>query len=561
MDKTSLLRSLRLCRPYAGSILAPALLVGLRVAAELAAPLMYRRIIDVAIPSGDLTAVISGAALYTLLVAGAGLLGACCSYILTCCGLDITSSLRNQLVETVLRWPLAQWDSTSTGQVQSRIISDSQTLQNLLMDTVPSLVRNFLVLPGAIATILLLDWRLSVPCLCLVPAYVLPARYWGPRNGAAWKRVADAREMFFKSVQDALQGVRLIKTTANEPDHARYLQVRERDLVDAHSAAALLGRVYGVATATISLLPVGVVLGWGGVLVARGSTSVGTVAATIAYVQQLYATVSVLPGLYMQSTQVGVFLDRVLEYFDTPTETMGSIRPDLHINCDVELSDVYLVHGERVALANASLTIRTGQTVAIIGPSGSGKSSVAALILGMYKPLRGDVSVGGVTIGRCDTAWLRRQIGVVGQDTFLFNGSIYDNIAYSKADATIDDVVRAAKLACIHDFISSLPLGYGTPCGERGVQLSGGQRQRIAIARALIRDPELLILDEATSGLDRETEAELILTLSDLKRSRTTIVVSHRSSMLSIADYVYVMAEGQVVVEGTPTEVDLRGVV
>ncbi len=121
--------------------------------------------------------------------------------------------------------------------------------------------------------------------------------------------------------------------------------------------------------------------------------------------------------------------------------------------------------------------------------------------------------------------------------------------------------MRAAKLACIHDFISSLPLGYGTPCGERGVQLSGGQRQRIAIARALIRDPELLILDEATSGLDRETEAELILTLSDLKRSRTTIVVSHRSSMLSIADYVYVMAEGQVVVEGTPTEVDLRGVV
>lgn len=554
MDRTLLLRTLRLCKPYIGSVVAAALLIALRVATELSAPLVYRHIIDVAIVKSNIASIVVGAAVYTLLSSGAGALGALYTYVLTRAGLDMISALRARLVGTVLRWPLTQWDSVSTGQVQARVISDPQSLQNLLTDTVPSLVRNLMVLPTAMAALLMLDWRLALPCMVLVPAYVVPAKCCGSWTRSAWQRVAETRETLFKVVQDALQGVRLIKALANEAGHVEHLRPFDREFTGAYLSAAVVGRVYGVAVTTVSLIPVGLILGWGGILVARGRTTIGTIVAAATYVQQLYAALSVLPGLYVQGKQFGVFLKRTMEYLDVPTEENGSARPDLRSNCDIVLSDVYLAYGNRVALDSVSLHVGTGKTVAIVGPSGSGKSSIAMLILGMYRPLRGRVTVGGVDLGECDLNWLRRHVGVVAQDTFLFTGTIYDNIAYSKVDATMDDVVRVAKAARIHEFIIGLPQGYHTPCGERGVQLSGGQRQRIAIARTLLQDPCLLILDEATSGLDMRAEAELTATLAELMSQRTTLIISHRPSIIATAEYVYVLSSGRVVGEGSPSE-------
>lgn len=558
MSKALLARALQLCRPFRKAIVAAIVLALLRTAVELAVPLVYRFVIDVAIPKGSVTIVLSGAVAYTLLSIAAAALGAGYTYFLTRAGLNVVLSLRSRLVDAVLRWPLSQWDDVSTGQVQARLVSDVQTLQSALTDTLPSLVRNALILPTTLAAVLMLNWQLAMPCIILIPAYILAARYCGLWNRTAWQRVAEKRETFLKVLQDSFQGVRVIKAVASEASHTEWVARFDRGLAAAYLSAAAVGTIYAVSVAAVSVLPAGVILGWGGLLVARGLTSVGTIVAAATYAHQLFTALSVIPRLYVQSKQLGVFLRRSFEYLDIPAEEGGTARPNLRRNCDVVFSNVYLAYKGRVALKGISLRVSTGKTVAIVGPSGSGKTSVAMLILGLYRPYHGSITVGGVDLVDCDLAWLRRHVGFVAQDPFLFTGTIYENISYSKPGATLQEVIQAAKAAHIHEFIASLPQGYDTPCGERGVQLSAGQRQRIVIARTLLQDPALLILDEATSGLDAKTEAEVTETLGKLMKGRTTIVISHRPSAIVAADYVYVLVDGSVAEEGTLADLHTR---
>lgn len=559
MSKGLLKRTLELCRPYASSVAITVFLALLRTAAELSSPLIYRHIIDVAVPNRSVIAIIAGSAAYGFLSIGVSALGAAYTYVLTRTGLHMTSALRATLLITILKWPLTRWDGLNTGQVQARVISDTQSLQNLLADTIPSFIRNLLAFPTTIVAALMLDWKLAIPCLALAPAYILPARYFGARTRRTWQRVAETRETLFRTVQDTLQGVRIIKALASETMHVERLRPTEQAFTKSYLSAAAVGRVYGVATSAISLVPVGVLLGWGGILAAHGLATVGTIVAAVAYVQQFYSALSVLPNLYVESKQLGVFLERTFEYLDISSELSGTKRPNLRKHCDVALSNVCLSYGERVALDGVSLQIKTGQTVALVGPSGSGKSSVAMIVLGMYRPFQGRVTLGGVDLGDCDLGWVRRHIGIVAQDPFLFAGSIRDNIAYSRPGATLEEVVGAAKLARIHDFICTLPRGYDTECGERGVQLSGGQRQRIVIARTILQNPVLLILDEATSALDMKMEAELAAMLRSLMQQRTTLVISHRPSAIEAADYVYVLSNGHVIEEGTPDRLRTAG--
>ncbi len=273
--------------------------------------------------------------------------------------------------------------------------------------------------------------------------------------------------------------------------------------------------------------------------------------AVVAYVQQLYAALGILPGLYVESRKLGVLLQRLVDYIESEPEKSGTLRPRLRQRADVALEDVWLSYGNRRALRGVSLAVPQGQTVALVGQSGSGKSSIAMLALGLYKPDRGRVTIGGVELEKCDLGWIRRHIGLIAQEPFLFSGTIRENIAYARPQATFADIVRAARLACIDEFIQRLPDGYDTVCGERGVQLSGGQRQRITIARTVLQDPALLILDEATSALDMETEAELAAVLGKLLRERTALIISHRPSAIASADYVYVLSEGAVVEHGS----------
>ncbi len=458
--------ALALHRPYLRGLIAATVLIVLRTVADLLSPLVYRLAVDSAV-SRSTAVVVSSATAYGLLAVATNGLGALYSYILAVCGLNVSADIRSRVLKAAFKWPLRRWDASSTGEVQARIVADTQGLQSLLTETIPSFVRNVTLIPLAAAAVLTLDWRFALPCLALVPLYALPARFGGSWTRSAWQRVFVARERMIGTIQDALQGIRTIKALANEDAHVEGLRTYDRDFVNASVRAAVVGRVYAISVAAVSVLPVALVLGWGGVLVARGLATVGTIVAVVAYVQQLYAALGVLPGLYVETRKLGVLLDRLVEYVESEPEESGTLRPALRDRSDVVLEDVWLAYGNREALRGVSLVVPDGRTIALVGQSGSGKSSVAMLALGLYRPDRGRVIISGVDLAKCDLGWIRRHVGLITQEPFLFAGTIRENIAYSRPEATWKDIVRAARLACIDRFIERLPQGYDTLCGER----------------------------------------------------------------------------------------------
>ena len=481
----------------------------------------------------------------------------------------IAFDLRNELYDHIQRLPFSFHDETKTGDLMARATADADQIQRFtgmgLMDMV-----NVIVL--AVATVVILfsvNVRLAAIALLPVPALLAATIRFGAFVRPRFKRVQEQLGVMSSTIQENLTGVRVVRAFAREPHEmdrfrVQNLEFMERRIWVIHSWAnnfPLMNFIIGMSTALI--------LWFGGRMVMAGPSSgsgqsqitIGTLVAFNGYLVMLALPVQRLGFQVTLLTQAVASGERVFEILDTPSEIHQ--RPDATVLPSVEgrvtFDDVWFGYGDRAILRGVSFTAAPSHKIALMGLTGAGKSTIVNLIPRFYDVDGGRVLIDGYDVRDVTLDSLRSQIGIVLQDTFLFSTTIRDNITYGRQNATDDEVIAAAKAARAHDFITALPDGYDTIIGERGVTLSGGQRQRITIARALLMDPRILILDDSTSNVDTETEYLIQQALAELMRGRTTFVIAQRLLTLKNADLILVLEAGHIVQRGTHEELLAQG--
>ncbi|MDT7599627.1 MAG: ATP-binding cassette, subfamily bacterial [Pseudonocardiales bacterium] len=479
--------------------------------------------------------------------------------------LDVQHDLRRAVFGAVQRLDGPKQDSLRTGQVVSRAISDLQLVQGLL-SIVPLAAGTVVLVLASIAAMLWLSPLLTVISLVVVPAAVLitarTRRTLFPATWSAQQRAADIAQ----HVEETVTGVRVVKGFGQETREVATLERRALRLYGERLRAARLTARLSPPLAALPALGLIAVFGFGGALALRGEITIGTFLAFSTYVGNLVGPARLIGSMVVAGQLARAGVERVYELIESQPEVADPADPaELPAGpLSVRLDGVRFGYTrDEPVLEDISLTVAPGETVALVGSAGSGKSTVALLLPRFYDPQAGEILIGSgenmVPLPRLRLATLRRELGVVFEEAFLFSDTIRANIAYGRPDATEDEVRTAARAAQVEEFVERLPAGYDTLVGERGLTLSGGQRQRIALARALMSNPRILLLDDATSAVDATTEAAIHATLREVTASRTTLLIAHRRSTLALADRIVVLDGGRVLDVGTERELEERG--
>ena len=470
--------------------------------------------------------------------------------------LDVQYDLRNSVFEHLQRLDFAAHDNMQTGQLMSRATADVTLLERFLAQ-LPNTLGNIVQVVVAITVMLFLSAPLTIIALLCIPTLLGLATTMRiklfPANWYSQQRQADVAGV----VEEAVSGVRVVKAFGQEQRELERLIERGRDQFRGRLRVVRLQARYQPTLQAIPTIAQAAVIGFGGWMAINGNLSLGVFLAFSTYLVQLTAPVRMMAGLITQSQQARAGAERVLDVLDS--NPLVTEKPDAEplpaVRGRVEFSEVLFgyLRSEPV-LRGLDLVVEPGERVAVVGASGSGKSTIALLVPRFYDVAAGSVRIDGIDVRDVTFQSLRTQVGVVFEDSFLFSERVRDNIAYGKPDATNEEIEAAARSAEAHDFIMQLPDGYDTVVGERGLTLSGGQRQRIALARALITDPGIMILDDATSSIDSKTEEGIHESLRRIMAGRTTILVAHRRSTLRLADRIVVLDAGTVVASGTHEE-------
>lgn len=540
----------------------PALILGLialaiSAAGSLAAPYLIRQMID-GLTQGGGRDVVDRMALTLLGVfAISGLFTALRSYAFSVAGERVVARLRADLYAALMQQEVAFFDERRTGELTSRLASDTTVLQNAVTTNISMLLRFGSMGAGALAILVWTSWQLTLVMLAIVPVVAVGMIFYGRMLRALSRKVQDAAARASEVAEETLAGIRTVRAFAAErAETARYGEA----INDAFSMArqrAKLGATFQGVAGFAAYAAIAAVLWVGGVLTVKGEMTFGALTSFLLYTLTVAFSIGALSGVYEDLMKAVGASERVFQLLDRKPEVVSGEERLERVQGKLELSNLSFSYPSRAdvkVLQHVDLTLRPGEVVALVGPSGGGKSTVASLLSRFYDPLEGKVSLDGHDYRTLDTEWLRKQVGVVSQEPVLFATTILENIRYGRRDASREEVEAAAKAAHIHDFVMSLPTGYDTLVGERGVRLSGGQKQRVAIARALLKDPRILVLDEATSALDAESEHLVQDALKVLMKGRTTLVIAHRLSTVREADRVVVIDQGRVVQQGNHDE-------
>ncbi|HEX3671398.1 MAG TPA: ABC transporter ATP-binding protein [Candidatus Cybelea sp.] len=522
-------------------------------------------IIDETIPHrnlGELAIDVGVILASALLSAGIGVLQ---GYLNSVVGEGIMRDIRTSLVAHLHRMPLDFFTGTKTGEIMNRVSNDVDNVDNVVTGTLTSIVTNFVLIATTLVAMFFWNWRLALISVAIVPLMVFPLGPVGRRMYQIRKRTREKRDEIESLTQETLSisGITLIKSFAREAyERSRFYDVGSR-LMQLEVDLAMVGRWF-IASVT-AMVVVGPALVWfgGGWLAISSQLKVGVIVAFVSFIQgRLYGPAAALAGIQVQIVSALAVFERIFDYLDMKPEEYdppGAIALP-SVEGDIRFEDVVFAYDPgRDILRNISFHVRPGEVAAFVGPSGAGKTTITQLVPRFYDPQSGRVLVDGHDSRQITLESLRRDIGIVTQETYLFHDTVANNLRYGNPNATDAELEAAARSANIADFIASLPKGYDTVVGERGHKLSGGERQRLAIARVLLKDPRILILDEATSSLDYENEAAIQRALEIVMRGRTSLVIAHRLSTVLAADVIFVVDEGRIVEQGRHATLLARG--
>ena len=473
-------------------------------------------------------------------------------------GVNIQSDMRKDLFNKIEQLPFTFFDNNETGAITSRLITDLFDISELAHHGPENIIMCSLMIVLSFVYLLSINVKLTLIIFCSVPFLVYISlklrRYMKESSRKAKKAIAKINA----DVSSSISGVRVTKAFNNYGEELNKFEKGDKDFVEARTMHFRGFSLFNSATSFITDLFNVIVLIAGGISLFNNQISFGDYSTFIVSVSLFLDPIKQLIAFSEQLQEGVTGFERFVEIMDTPIE---EDKPDAkeypELNGDIEFKNVtfsYDCDEHREVLNDVSFTVKQGQTVALVGPSGGGKTTICHLLPRFYEVSEGEITIDNINIQDIKMKSLRENIGIVQQDVFLFSGSFYDNIKYGNLDATHDEVIDAAKKANIYDYIMSLPNGFDTEIGERGVRLSGGQKQRLSIARVFLKNPPILILDEATSALDNTTEILIQQSLDTLKQGRTTIVVAHRLSTIKNADEILVVANGKIIEQGSHNE-------
>lgn len=609
VDRALLRRVLSYARPYWWMVLLVLATIVATSLLQLVPPLILRQLIDVTLPNRDVRQLNLLALALVAIPVGVGVIQVVERYFSARTGEGIIFDLRQQMYEHLQRMALRFFTHTKSGDIVSRFNNDVVGAQNAITGTLPSIVTDVVTLASTLAVMLSIEWRLTLASVAVLPLFLLPAR----RVAGVLRRIRRQSMEYSAEMTNivtetlGINGALLVKTFGRQRQEVERFRSVNTKVRDIGVRRALVGRWFFMGLGLVSALGTALVYWLGGRLVLNDALTVGTIVAFTAYLARLFGPISSLSNIQVEFVQSMVSFERVFEYLDLPVEIQD--KPDAvvlrnvagHIRFedvsftylptpppdgadDGEAADAYprpvvaangtdaeqapppstpapwaaAIATRRWALRHFTAEILPGQLVALVGRSGAGKTTVTYLLPRLYDVTEGRITLDGYDLRDVTQESLAEQIGIVTQETYLFHDTIRRNLLYAKPDATEAELIAACRAANIHDFIARLPDGYDTVVGERGYRLSGGEKQRLAIVRVILKNPRILILDEATSHLDSENEALIQAALEPLFRGRTSVVIAHRLSTILAADKILVLDEGRLVEEGTHAELLAR---
>ncbi|OPL19095.1 MAG: hypothetical protein AVO35_12535 [Candidatus Aegiribacteria sp. MLS_C] len=544
-------------RPYIGRMVFAVLLMIISTAASLAMPLLTKLAVDGYIVPGDLGGLTLVALAYLLLGAvywpalyGQGYLSGWVSQ-------HVVYDMRRDMLRKVLRRSLEFHRREKVGQVMSRITNDVNNVADFVSTSLINLFNDMLTVSGIVVVMALLDLRLTLVTLLSVPVVVASLGFLARRMRQAYIHVQQEMAAVNTGVEQGVVGMKVTQSLSRESFNVEQFEMLSlRNMKANLKTAVMFASLFPVMTIS-NMLSVALVIGYGGSLVAGGTLTIGVILAFLGYVNRFYSPIRELSLVYNSLQAAAASLTRIGEYLemepDIP-EPPDPEEPAEGFRGRLEIRDLDFSYDEEPILRNIRLTVEPGETLAVAGPTGAGKTTLALLLARMYDPARGEILIDGTDIRRIGNLKLRELVTLVPQETYLFPDTVRENIRYGNPAASDREVEDAAKLVQAHEFIRNLPDGYESQAGEAGALLSGGQKQLVALARAVLADPLIMILDETTAHVDALTEKKLREAMEEVSRGRTTIIIAHRFATVRNADRMALMEDGRITAVSTPSD-------
>lgn len=472
-------------------------------------------------------------------------------------GANLMHDIRAHLYRALQRLSLSFYDREHTGRIMSRVTKDTTVLRNFIVQGLQKLIIHGLTIIVLASVMLWYKWNLALLALLPMPIMAVGTYLFARRARDLYRRIRRKGASLLKTVKESVSGISVVKAFAQEERELASFNQKNRDHLDVTVESVKLKSLFQPSVIFLTAVGMLIIYSYGGYMVIAGGLSIGILVMFNTFMGQFYAPVRQLSQLTDIFQRAAVSSERIFSIIDAPSEVAEADHAEaLHkVDGRIELHDVDFEYekGEKV-LRDISINVEPGEIIGLVGQTGSGKSTVVKLVARFYDPTNGRITLDGTDLKQIQLKDLRRNMGMVLQDTFLFTGTIRENIAYGRPDASQEEIIEAARAANAHDFIMELPDAYDTHTGERGVGLSGGEKQRVSIARAILKDPAILILDEATSAVDTATEAMIQDALDRLMEGRTTFAIAHRLSTLQNADRLVVLEEGEIAERGTHEE-------
>lgn len=554
---TLYLRILSYIKPYMHRLLFAMVCTIMAAAGNLYIPWIIKDMIDevLADKNGTMLNWIAASIIAIFIVRGLFWYGQ--NYLMSYVGQSVIIDIRAAVFKKLQRLSVSFYDKNKTGTIMSYVTNDVNALQSAMVENTIEMITEGFILIGSVVAMIYLDWRLALFTVCTFPVVLWFMEFFGKKIRKTGGRIQECTADITSVLQESVASARVIKSFVREDYEVDRFDVENRANFRANMKNAQLMATLTPVVELVAAIGVTMIIWYGGNNVINGTITAGSLVAFLTYAVNISNPIKRLTRVIGNIQKALAAAQRVFMIIDMPEEIAESrdAKQLPEVSGKVEFQNVSFAYNDKGnVITDLSFSVKPGEVIAIVGPSGAGKSTIANLLPRFYDVNKGDIKIDGHSVREVTLDSLREQVGIVPQETMLFNGSVYNNILYGRLDATKEEIEAAAKAANAHDFIMQLTDGYETKLGDRGVNLSGGQRQRIAIARAILKNPRILILDEATSALDTESERVVQEALDRLMVGRTSFVIAHRLSTVKNADKILVLEKGNLVESGTHDE-------